>query len=148
MIKSAVNRMNASVVQRAGVSGTCREGEQPLKTIISHQPLIRIGMKRIKSQSKFQESFYFKKGIHCFPRQCSHVTSPANCCFLVKFLQVLQDRLLHHIEIKGTGPKEANLLGLFYYWGEGGDAKGPIGFFYKSCFCRSFQYDFGTPKHA
>ena len=31
MIKSAVNRMNASVVQRAGVSGTCREGEQPLK---------------------------------------------------------------------------------------------------------------------
>ena len=78
MIKSAVNRMNASVVQRAGVSGTCREGEQPLKTIISHQPLIRIGMKRIKSQSKFQESFYFKKGIHCFPRQCSHVTSPVD----------------------------------------------------------------------
>ena len=38
MIKSAVNRMNASVVQRAGVPGTCREGEQPLKTTISHQP--------------------------------------------------------------------------------------------------------------
>ena len=38
MIKSAVNRMNASVVQRAGVPGTCGEGEQPLKTSISHQP--------------------------------------------------------------------------------------------------------------